>query len=378
MKITSVLKKTGFFIFLLAGAASVGVVARAYGVEAPGTGALEERNSALVGKAELGEREKQLVSELLDWDLKIESARVSHDRLQEEIKKTGRKMADSQSALAAYRLSLDRNKEYMGRLVNFTYRYGMVGYLEVVLEAADFYDLINRLELLKTIINYQAGLIGETRTLMARVQEEQSLYERAGVELKSKGEALAWNISEMEQLRAGRKAMLDAARSESELLADRVVEAEFKWLRSLTSLSSMLEHLDALPWNQLSPENIDIGLFSARLEFSDEQINRVIFKQGSDDFVGLTVECEPGTFTIRGGKAGVNEFSISGDFVNTENGYLRYQPRVLILAEIPVSEQVLEFISKKQNLSFGGEVLPGYNLSNVQPGQDKLVVIINR
>lgn len=378
MKTIDMAKKTGLLIFLLAGASFLAIAARAYGIEVPGTGALKERKSALAGKAELGEREKQLVAELLDWDLKIESARVSHDLLQEEIKKTGRKMKEAQNALTACRLSLEKNREYLGRLVNFTYRYGMVAYLEVVLQATGFYDLINRLVLLKTIIMYQAGLIEETRTLMAKVQEQERAYERAGTELQSKSGDLARNINEMEQLRAGREAMLEAARAESELLAGRVAEAEFKWLRSLTSLRSMLEHLDLLPWNKLLPENVNLGFLSARLEFSDEQINRIIFRQGYDNFVGLTVRSAPGTFTIRGGKAGVDEFSISGDFVNAEEGKLRYQPRELFLAEIPVSEQVLAFISSKQNISFGGEVLPGYKLSRVEPAQDKLVVVLER
>lgn len=342
--------------------------------------ALEEWRGALARQSDLGEREKELVAELLAWDVKIEAARGEQERLRREIPEVERSLVAAREGLADTRAQMDQGQERLGRWVNVLYRYGPVSYLEVILAATDFHDFVERAAAVRIVINTQAEILEELRVLDARLQEQVLALGKAQEELAAKSSRLAESLKDMEGVRAGREEFLAGLRGHSAELAGRIVRVETLLWRSLDSLHYLMAHLDQLPWYSLEPDSFSLVGARMRLEFSDGRVNKVLFEeQGDAALAGLTVRSLPGLYTISGRTRTGTDFVLGGGFVQDGEGKVRFQPESVRLAGVSMSREVLRHIASEGNMSMDFEIyLPGYHLSEVRPEEGKLVVILAR
>ncbi|OPY56613.1 MAG: hypothetical protein A4E55_02024 [Pelotomaculum sp. PtaU1.Bin035] len=351
---------------------------RAAGEGVPGIVFLEERGSVLADQAGLVEREEELAAELLAWDVKIEAARQEQERLRKEIPVLERSAAAAEAALAESRARRDEGVEKLGRWVNLLYRYGPVSYLEVVLEAANFNEFVERAEVIKIIIAEQVRVLGELSDLTARIQEQVSACRLAQAELSARNGELAWKLREMEKSRAGREEFLNGLRREAGDLASRVIQSETFWSGSLNSLRYFIEHLNALPWDSLAPDKLLLTDKELGFEFSDLQINEKLFNKGDGDPAGFLVRNAPGQFTISGqdvsGGAG---FRMDGVLVPGPGGKVSFRPGRIYLAGLPVSREALDFIFTERELTvdFGG-FLHGYDLAEIRSEEGSMAVLL--
>lgn len=348
--------------------------------EAPGAVSPEDRLEALARQAELERREGELAAELLDWDVKIETARQEQEQLLLEIPLAERSLAGAETSLGESRARLDEGMEDLGRWVNYLYRYGQVSYLEVILEAKSFSEFVERAGLVVTVISAQAGLLDEVRDRAARLEAQLENLRQARALLDQKNASLACRLREMDDYRAGREVFLNELKEQSAGLAESIVKKETLLYRSLDSLQYLLKHLDSLPWHSLTPDTFSLAGKNMRLEFKDREVNRVFFRQGDPELAGLSVHCAPGLFSISGtaaAGAGGADFKIEGNFEPRGKGRVSFQPGRMYLSGVPVSSEVLGFIAGESLLDIDfGSFLQGYRLSEIRPEEGKLVVFI--
>jgi peptidoglycan hydrolase CwlO-like protein len=358
----------------------IGILAVFYGSRAAkpvaGQPALEERNEALERLTGLNEQERALVAELLDWDVRLEAARQDYELLTREIPLAEKAVKDAEAGLQVTRQQLREGQDKLGRWVNFLYRYGPVAYLEVILGATSFNDFVARAESVKIIIVSQVRLLSEVRDLQHRQEEQAQIQRRAQEELMAKTAALSQKIAEMDRERAGREAFLAELREQSSVLAGRVIESETVLLQSINPLRYLLSHLDALPWDDLSPEKISFERGGLRMEFADREVNRVFFERGDPNLASLSIKSSSGLFSISGRtEDAVTDFKVEGNFVLEGEGKVRFQPSRVLLAGLPVSGKVLEYISSDHQLSFDlGERTRGLRLTDIHAEEGKLIV----
>ncbi|MDI9448110.1 MAG: hypothetical protein QM303_05765 [Bacillota bacterium] len=348
--------------------------------EAPGAVSPEDRLEALARQAELERRKGELAAELLDWDVKIEAARQDQEQLLLEIQQAERSLAGAETSLGESRARLDEGMEDLGRWVNHLYRYGQISYLEVVLEAKSFSEFVERAGLVVTVISAQAELLDEVRDRAARLEAQLEALRQTRALLDQKNAALAGRIREMDDYRAGREVFLNELKEQSAGLAESIVERETLLFRSLDSLQYLLKHLDSLPWHNLTPDTFSLAGNKMRLEFKDQEVNRVFFGQGDPALAGLSVHCAPGLFSISGtaaAGAGSADFKIEGNFEPRGRGRVSFQPGRMYLSGVPVSSEVLGFIAGEELLEIDfGSFLQDYRLSEIRPEEGKLVVFI--
>jgi len=368
-------------ILILALAAfSPGSGSRAGAEAVPGFTALEERSESLARQAGLEKTEKELTSDLLAWNVKIEAARREQDRLRQEIPAVERSLREVEASLAESRASHEEGMVWLRRWVNHLYRCGPVTYLEVILGAADFNDFVYRYESVRIVIATQVNILDDLREHAARMREQAVALRQAQDELAAKSSLLAAQLKDMEVAKSGREEFLAGLRQQSAGLVERIVQAEKLWYHSVGSLHYLIAHLDAMPWANLAPDTFLITRTGLRLEFSDYEINRILFEQGDANLTGLKVHSSPGLFSISGRAAeDGTDFKLSGNFLLRGSGKVSFQPENLFMAGIPVSREVLGFISSDQGLAidFGG-FIPGYSLSEVFAEEGRLVVILSR
>lgn len=339
---------------------------------------LEECNEALKRLTGLDEQERVLVAELLDWDVRIESARLEHEQLTREIPVVRQALADAEADLSITREQLNAERDKLGRWVNLLYRYGPAAYLEVILGATDFNDFVTRAESVKIIIVSQVRLLDKVRDLQSRQEEKAEIQRQAQAALTFKTAALSQKIDEMERNRVGREAFLAKLRQQSTELSDQVIQYETALYQSVSPLRYLLSHVDSLPWYSLSPEKYSLTMRGLRLEFADQEVNRAFFAQGDPNLASISVQSSAGLFSICGrtGSGGA-DFRIEGNFVPDGDGKVRYQPQRLLLAGLPVSGEVLNFIASQQGLSFDlGNRTLGYRLTEIHAEEGKLVVML--
>lgn len=343
------------------------------------TTALAERNEAVNTLAGLNEQEKALAAELLDWDVRLESARQDHERLTREIPVARQALKDAEAGLNLTRERLSAGQDKLGRWLNFLYRYGPVAYLEVILKATDFNDFATRLESIKLIIISQIRLVDEVRELKTRQEEQVASTRQAQEELAAKTAALSQKIADMDRERAGREAFLARLRQESTDLSEKVIQSETALYQSLGSLRYLLAHLQALPWNSLSPNKFSLSGSGLHLEILDQEINKVFFEQGDPNLASLSVQSLSGLFAISGrADAGGADYRLEGAFVLETEGKARFQPSRVLLAGLPVSGEVLKYIASQQSLTIDlVDLTQGYRLTEIRPEDGKLIIVLS-
>ncbi|WP_421071645.1 coiled-coil domain-containing protein [Pelotomaculum propionicicum] len=359
---------SSWFIFL-AGAGGEGME--------PGAATLKDRENALQQQAGLGEEEKQLVIELLNWDVKIETARLEQERLRREIPLQEETLAALEIQLEQSRAALEEGRARLGRWINHLYRCGALTYLDVVLGAADFDDFIERAEMVGIILASQAKMLDEVRGFTIAVRENAEAVRQTHEELTIKSRELDGRLQEMEAARAGREEFLGDLRVRSADLASRVAQAETQWYNSLNSLHYLLANLHTLPLYNLSPVSSEITFSGLRLVYSDEEINKNILKIGDANLAGFSVRCYPGRFTVTGPAAlpGGPDFIVEGHFQMLDGGKIRYQPVALTLAGVPVSREVLGYVSSESGMVIdAGAYLESFRLSGVSIEEGRLVI----
>jgi peptidoglycan hydrolase CwlO-like protein len=358
---------------------AAGAADRVGGQEGMLGASLEDRESALSQQAGLNEQEKALVAQLLDWDVQIESARVEQERLQREIPMLDAQLAALEAQLAHSRVQLEEGFVRLGRWLDHLYRYGAVTYLDVVLGASDFIDFIERTEMVGMIVNSQLSILDEVQGFAAAVWEQAAAVKQTHEELSAKSAGLALRLKEMEAARDGREEFLAMLRQQSSGLASRVVQAETQWYRSLNSLHYLLANLNSLPLNTLAPDKTELTRSGLRLTFSDQALNSKLAEMGDANLAGYSVRCYPGRFTVAGPAAdpGGPDFVVEGNFVMAEDERVRYVPENLTLAGVPVSREVLGYLSSESGMVIDyGAYLETFRLSAVDIEEGKIIITL--
>ncbi|WP_205077973.1 hypothetical protein [Pelotomaculum propionicicum] len=209
------------FLILILLMLLLGLVSQAGGEGNTAPSSLEERGKDLARQAELSEREKELVNELLNWDLKIESARQEQEKLQREIPALEAALTAAETELSGSRVHLAEGYDWLGHWVNSLYRHGPVAYLEVLVGVSDFNQFVERAEMVRMIIAAQVKTLEEVRMLADRVQAQVNSIKQTRDQLAAKNEALSIQIGEMAAAKTGREQFLTELRRHSRCAAPR-------------------------------------------------------------------------------------------------------------------------------------------------------------
>jgi hypothetical protein len=346
----------------------------------PGTPGPEDRLETLAKQAELEQRERELVAELLDWDVKIETARQEQEQLLQEISLLERSLDAAKISLGESRDNLDESLETLGAWVNYLYRNGPDSYLEVILDARSFGEFVERTGLVLMVITAQSEILDEVQGRAAQLEVRLQTLGQARALLGEKNSSLIIRIQKMDDCRAGREEFLNGLKQQSAGLARIIIEQETLMYQSLSSLQYLLRRLDTLPWASLTPDTFTLAGNRIRLEFEDREVNRIFFRQGDLDLAGLSVHCAPGLFSIIGKTAEKSaDFRIEGVFETGEGGWVRFRPGRMYLSGVPVSSEVLDFIARESmpGIDFGS-FLQGYRLSETRPEEGRLVVFLTK
>ncbi|MBE7042197.1 MAG: hypothetical protein E7399_01710 [Ruminococcaceae bacterium] len=124
----------------------------------------EEQGDMLAYKGQLDENINSLHLELESLEKTIVSTQTEIDKLEVDLEQ------------AQERISVQ--DDLMKKRVRVMYEDGALGYLDVLLSAKSFSDLMNRIEAIKTITEYDANLLNSFEEAKKTVEEDKALVEQ--------------------------------------------------------------------------------------------------------------------------------------------------------------------------------------------------------
>lgn len=169
---------------------------------------------------------RDYVGEVAYYNGLISEKSVQLKDLQDGLDVSKENLRLTEAELEEARIQLDKSTEILNKRVRSIYEVGNVSYLEVLFEASDFNDFINRFELLKRVVNQDSETVQQVRADRQRLDNKKA-------DLEVQQQALTALISEQEAARRE----LDAQRSARDALLS---EAEGN-LWSIEAEASRLE-----------------------------------------------------------------------------------------------------------------------------------------
>ncbi len=104
--------------------------------------------------------EKSLVQkEILQLDVQLEEAEEELQFITDELGKTNARLSQAKIELEQATKSRETQYETLKKRIRYMYENGSVGYLDVIFDAADFSDFVNRYEYINKIIEFDDNLI---------------------------------------------------------------------------------------------------------------------------------------------------------------------------------------------------------------------------
>lgn len=134
----------------------------------------------------IGSYEKQVKSvgsELSRLDKEIDQADRQLNYLEDRLQTTQMEIASVEEELAEAEESLSFRSEMLKTRIRALYERGTVSYLEVLLNARSFTDLINRIGLLKRVVNQDVVVVESIKSEKALIEEHQAYLQGKRTEM---------------------------------------------------------------------------------------------------------------------------------------------------------------------------------------------------
>ena len=137
-------------------------------------------------------RQMAAAQDLTTAQYRLEVTRRNYRDIHSQLWNTRTKLAATRAELERIRERLkEKNDALAGRLVD-TYKYGNLGYLNVILGAADFWDMLNRGYILRNILQNDVELVEAIKKDKQAVEEYEAMLEeqerkRAELERQQRG-----------------------------------------------------------------------------------------------------------------------------------------------------------------------------------------------
>ena len=179
---------------------------------------------------------RDYMQEISSLNNSINERNLKIDDLDAELKKSREDLRRTENALQEAEQNLAESTEMLNKRIRNMYEMGEVSYLEVLLDANDFSDFVNRYELLQKVVEQDNNIINRVKEERRLISEQKDSLEQQKKKLES---MIAEQESVREKLRVAqveKKALLNEANTQLydlEAAAERLQAQEMTVLRQI-------------------------------------------------------------------------------------------------------------------------------------------------
>ncbi len=189
---------------------------------------------------EIKEKEAQIKSKEKEKDAQVEKrialdaqiTALSHDvdDVEAIIKEKDAEIAEKNARITELQAIIDKNKDTLKHRVRIMYEYGSTSYLEILLEADGFGDLLTRISILKDIITHDRAIINEYIASQTEFENAKQAIVTEREEQVNAKNMLETKRSELKALQAEKQAAIDSLNADIKALEreEKAAEAEYQ------------------------------------------------------------------------------------------------------------------------------------------------------
>lgn len=162
---------------------------------------LEQKKAETESKIKELEKEKNDILKYIEkLDMELNKLTAEVDELGKKIKTAGKNLEKTKEELEAAKVKEKDQYSVMKSRIKYMYENGDVGVLEILLQSEDFSDMLNQMEYMEKITEYDNGLLDEYKRLKEEVSEKQKEQEAGLKELNDLKDELTYEQNTIEKL----------------------------------------------------------------------------------------------------------------------------------------------------------------------------------
>ena len=313
-----------------------------------------ERQEHLRQLTGLEQESYRLAQELLVLDLRLKKTGLEIEAIQKDLATT---ISKKEEAAEKHQESLEnqrRSFKKIGRWINFQYRYGHWGLLEVILGSESLSDLINRSLAVSILLERQAADYRKAAENCAALLQSRNTLAELEDRLNRQHQSLAGEMDNLSRLSDQRRQFLEDIQRDSRDLAQRVAYLEKQFLDSLNLVELLSSALAKFAWNEVKPDRVAVRSGGLLVELTEATLNRSLRESGLKDLEGYSVSLRPGLFVIIGrDKNSPSMFALGGTLVPSgQSAAVRLEPSTLDLDGVPVAQEVVRQMAAGSDFQF--------------------------
>ena len=187
----------------------------------------------------LEEQKAQVQETIAELTAQADDVQATRDALQQEIDLTKQEISTVQAyierlqqqidvkttELEAAEVALDQKEEEFALTVRTTYEQGDISYLEVLLNSSSFSDLLSRMEIITSLMDYNQKVVDEYTAAKEDIEQKRDDLQQTQDEQKDYEENLNYKVEDLAASEAEQAALqesIEAYKAESEAEYDRI------------------------------------------------------------------------------------------------------------------------------------------------------------
>lgn len=306
------------------------------------------------------EEEYQVIREMIEHELDLMRVNLELQQLESRIRDLELARDQARAALdASERMMRDRSDLIRKRL-RFLYEDGRVSYLEVLLQATDFRDLLSRFDLVQAIITNDIKVLKETHALRQEITKKtQALAEQQRL-LGGEQQALSDKKEEVTAVIARRESYLQSLRDKRHYYQAMVDDVVDRWneqiMPEITHLAYNIGYVVSDP-AIVKEADLEVSLFPPGLVvgITDSALNKRLWAR-EKSLTPFQVVFEEGQVVIR--RDLDYELRVTGHFDLDDKQQIVFTVTDMTLDGLSISESLRQTLFRGMQVSFNPSALP--------------------
>ncbi|HHT51513.1 MAG TPA: peptidoglycan DD-metalloendopeptidase family protein [Eubacteriaceae bacterium] len=167
---------------------------------------LNKNIKSVQGKIKESKEEKQETKkELEKIEQQLEEANNNLEKIKTDLDSTNRALDKAKDELAKAEEAMENQNMTLSERIRVMYKNGNIGYLEVLLEAESFSDFISRIEMIKTIMEYDYELLNTLEEKKREVEDKKLEIEKEQERILTLKNKLERKAKEVKSLQVSRE-----------------------------------------------------------------------------------------------------------------------------------------------------------------------------
>lgn len=180
-------------------------------------------------KAKQSEKDAE-VNKRIELDLQITGIETDIDSVESVITEKENEITDKENQIDELQTLVEENRDTLKHRIRATYEYGNISYLEVLLDADGFSDLLTRMSLLKDVVEHDRSVIDSYIYAQTEIEQAKQTVElERNEQIEAKG-ILETKQSELVALQAEKQQAIEALNNDIIALEkeEQAAEAEYQ------------------------------------------------------------------------------------------------------------------------------------------------------